>query len=55
MFPGKQVDIHCYCPHCYQPIELKTKDGVVLSREPQSIVLHFGVPVKQWGDDMVHA
>ena len=55
MFPGKQVDVHCYCPHCYEPIEVKTKDGVVLWREPKTIVLNFGVPLRRWAEDVVHA
>ena len=55
MFPGKQVDVHCYCPHCYEPIEVKTQDGVVLWREPKTIVLNFAVPLRRWAEDVVHA
>jgi len=55
MFPGKEVKVDCYCPHCYETMEVVTKDGAILSRRPKTIVVHFGVPLKRWAEDVVHA
>ena len=55
MFPGKEVNIHSYCPHCTEPIVVKTKGGEVLSKEPDTVVLHFGVRFAKWPEDWIHA
>ena len=55
LFPGKEVGIFSYCPHCAEPIEVWTKDGKILSRQPKGIVLHFGVPLARWFEDLLYA
>jgi len=55
LFPGKEVTIHSYCPHCTEPIVVKTKDGEILSKEPDTVLLHFGVPFCRWMDNITHA
>jgi len=55
VLPGKDVTIRSYCPHCMEPIEVRTRDGQILSRKPESIVLHFAVPLRKWFEDLVFA
>ncbi len=55
LFPGKEVTIHSYCPHCTESIAVKTKDREILSKEPDTVLLHFGVPFARWTEDMIHA
>jgi len=38
-----------------EPIEVWTRDGRILSRQPKGIVLHFGVPLARWFEDLVYA
>lgn len=55
LFPGKDVTIDSYCPHCMEPIQVRTRDGQIVARNPESIVLHFGVPLRNWFKDLVFA
>jgi hypothetical protein len=55
LFPGKEVTIHSYCPHCTEAIVVKIKDGEILLKEPDSVLLHFGVPFAKWEEDIIHA
>jgi len=46
---GKDADIHTTCPDCNQPIFLSIKDGRLTG---DSGLIHFGVPAKQWWDNI---
>ena len=49
LFPGKEVRIDSRCLDCGEPIMVRTKDAQLLEATPSTIVGHFTVPLRQWG------
>jgi hypothetical protein len=31
------------------------KDGLILEYSPETLRIHFGVPFKKWGENVIHA
>jgi hypothetical protein len=54
-FPGKEVSVDSYCRDCAEPIQLRMRDGALLSQIPEGIVAHLGIPVAHWFDDLPFA
>jgi hypothetical protein len=48
LFPGKEVRIDAHCLDCGEPIMIRTKDDKLLEANPQTIVGHITLPIRQW-------
>ena len=55
MFPGRTVAVEAHCRDCGDPIRIEMKDGEVLSQEPEGLLIHLGVPVARWFEDLPYA
>lgn len=55
MFPGQRVQVDAYCRDCTEPIRIVMQDEHVLECEPAPLLVHLGVPVARWFDDLAFA
>lgn len=55
MFPGRRVRVDAYCRDCGDPIRLVMQDGAFVDQEPEGLVVHLGVPVARWFEDLAFA
>lgn len=55
MFPGQRVSIDAYCRDCGDRIKIEMQDGEVLEKSPPDLLIHLGVPVARWFDDLPYA
>jgi Alkylmercury lyase len=51
-FPGKTVQVDAYCRDCGEAIQLQLKDGQITAQSPAHLLVHLGVPVAHWMDDL---
>jgi hypothetical protein len=51
VFPGKDVTIDSICPDCGDPVQVKMRDGAVVSVDPPEAVAHSNLPLARWFDD----
>ncbi|MCC6613093.1 MAG: hypothetical protein IT320_06410 [Anaerolineae bacterium] len=49
LFPGKEVRIEARCLDCGESILVRTKDGELLDANPDTIIGHISLPIRQWG------
>ena len=47
-FAGKEVRLESYCACCLAPVTLVTRDGEVLSRTPESVLIHVSTSPREW-------
>lgn len=53
-FAGKAVRLESYCACCLEPVSILTRDGEVLTRAPESVVIHVSTSPREWnGTDIV--
>ncbi|MBW2090701.1 MAG: hypothetical protein JRI34_01065 [Deltaproteobacteria bacterium] len=55
LFPGKTVHIDTPCLDCGEPIHVEIKDGVILNKDPESIIGYVAVPFANWFQDAPYA
>lgn len=55
MFPGRTVEIEAHCRDCGYPLHIGMQDGEVLGEEPEDMLIHLGVPVARWFEDLPYA
>ena len=55
MFPGKTVSVEAHCRDCGDAIRVEMRDGEVLRDEPEGLLIHLGVPVAKWFEDLPFA
>lgn len=48
LYPGKEVQIDCPCLDCGEPIQVRMRDGEILSSSPDGIVAHAKLPPSEW-------
>jgi hypothetical protein len=48
LFPGKEVRIEAHCLDCGEPIMVRVRDGQLLEAEPETIIGHITLPIRQW-------
>jgi hypothetical protein len=53
MFPGKTVRVHSSCPACWQRVSITARDRVLVSKEPESTVIHWGLPATAFRHDWI--
>jgi len=47
-FAGKEVRLESYCACCLAPVTIATRDGDVLSRTPESVLIHVSASPWDW-------
>jgi hypothetical protein len=47
-FAGKEVRLESYCACCLTPVTLTTRDGEILSRAPESVLIHVSSSPREW-------
>jgi len=47
-FAGKEVRLESYCACCLAPVTIVTRDGEVLSRAPESVLIHVSASPWDW-------
>ncbi|MCH7552814.1 MAG: hypothetical protein IIC82_02300 [Chloroflexi bacterium] len=47
-YAGQEVRLESYCPCCLKPITVISKDGAMLSHEPESLLVHVGLSPWDW-------
>ncbi|HEY1297141.1 MAG TPA: organomercurial lyase [Chloroflexota bacterium] len=52
LFPGKEVTIDSICRDCAEPVQVKMRDGEVVSLDPPEAVGHTKLPLARWFDDL---
>jgi hypothetical protein len=45
---GKRVRLESYCACCLAPVTVLTQDGEVLSRTPESVLIHVSTSPRDW-------
>lgn len=55
LFAGRVVRTDAYCRDCGDAIVIEMRDGAVLRQEPAGLLLHLGVPVARWFEDLPYA
>jgi len=51
LFPGKEVTTDSICRDCGEPVQVRMRDGEVLSVDPPEAVAHSNLPLARWFDD----
>jgi hypothetical protein len=51
VFPGKEVTIDSVCRDCGEPVQVRMRDGDVVSLDPPEAVAHSNLPLAKWFDD----
>ena len=51
LFRGAEVAIDSICPDCGEPVQVRMRDGEVLSVDPPEAVAHSNLPLARWFDD----
>ncbi len=49
-FAGKEIRLESYCACCLAPVTVVTKDGEVLSHQPDSAAIHISVSPREWNN-----
>jgi alkylmercury lyase-like protein len=47
-FAGKEIRLESYCACCLEPVTITTRDGEVLTRRPESILIHVSSSPFDW-------
>jgi hypothetical protein len=47
-FAGKEVRLESYCACCLAPVSIATRDGEVLTRRPESVLIHVSASPWDW-------
>jgi hypothetical protein len=47
-FTGKEVRLESYCACCLAPVSIMTRDGEVISRQPESVLIHVSMSPWDW-------
>jgi len=47
-FAGKELRLESYCPCCLDPVTIVMRDGEVLSRRPESVLIHVSTSPWDW-------
>jgi len=47
-FAGKEVRLESYCACCLAPVSLVTRDGDLVSRVPESVLIHVSTSPREW-------
>jgi hypothetical protein len=47
-FAGKEVRLESYCACCLSPVSITTRDGEVLTRDPDSVLIHVSLSPWDW-------
>ena len=47
-FAGKEVRLESYCACCLAPVSLATRDGDIVSRVPESVLIHVSTSPREW-------
>ena len=47
-FAGKEIRLESYCACCLAPVRLDTRDGEILSRSPESVMIHVSATPREW-------
>ena len=50
LFPGQEIHIDCPCLDCGEAIQIRMRDGELLSIDPPSVVGHVNLPLRHWRD-----
>jgi len=53
IFPGKQVRIDTYCRDCAEPLSITMVGDKAISVQPETMLLHIELPVRQWFEDII--
>lgn len=48
LFPGREVRIEARCLDCGESIVVRVKDGKLLEANPETMVGHITLPIRQW-------
>lgn len=55
MFPGQRISIDAFCRDCGDRIQFDMQDGEVVGSGQPDLLIHLGVPVAKWFDDLPYA
>ncbi len=47
-FAGKEVRLESYCACCLAPVSLATRDGDIVSRVPEPVLIHVSTSPREW-------
>ena len=47
-FAGKEIRLESYCACCLAPVTIVTRDGEILSRSPESVLIHVSASPWDW-------
>ena len=47
-FAGKEIRLESYCACCLAPVTIATRDGEILSRSPESVLIHVSASPWDW-------
>lgn len=47
-FEGREVTLESYCACCLKPVTVVTRNGEVLNRTPESVLIHVSKPTAEW-------
>jgi len=47
-FAGKEVRLESYCACCLDPVTIVMRDGALLSRQPESALIHISSRPEEW-------
>jgi hypothetical protein len=47
-FAGRTLRLESYCACCLAPVTISTRDGEVLSRAPESVLIHVSTSPREW-------
>lgn len=53
MFPGREVVVESHCRQTGEPVRLVGRDGELIDYSPETLVVHFGYPLRQMPDNIV--
>ena len=54
-FPGKTVHVDIHCRDCGDPMSLDLRDAQIVAQSPADMVVHLGVPVARWFENLPFA
>jgi hypothetical protein len=49
LFGGREVSVEARCLDCGESLNVRMKDGMLLEANPETIVGHITLPIRQWG------
>ena len=47
-FAGKEIRLESYCACCLEPVTIVAKDGEMLSKKPEGVLIHVSASPRDW-------